>query len=148
MAEENQAPDYAAEIESLKAQLKATTEKAERFAKHREETRIEYAAAQAAWKTEKVSWRLQRRGVDPELAEVLARTAPEDEKALEAFEAKWAEKFKAPEAPEAPPEPKPAEQPAPPKTIMVPPRPGIATPNQPSDPRARLMEGLAALTKR
>jgi hypothetical protein len=147
MAEDTpQTTDHAAEIESLRAQLKAATEKVERFAKQREEARAELGAAKADWRTREVAWRLQQKGVDKDFAEVLARQAPDDDK-LEEFEARWTEKFKAPTPVDVPKEePKPEPKPAQP-VIMVPPRPGIVTPTEPADPQARLMSRLAEVTR-
>jgi hypothetical protein len=148
MAEDTpQTTDHAAEIESLRAQLKAATEKVERFAKQREEARAELGAAKADWRTKEVAWRLQQKGVDKDYAEELARYAPADDK-LEEFEARWTEKFKPPPAPAEAPKEEPAPEPKPAQpVIMVPPRPGIATPTEPADPRERLMARLGEISK-
>jgi len=147
MAEEAQSTDYAAEIESLKAQLKAATEKAERFSKQREEARAELGSARSEWRVKEISWRLQRKGIDPDFAEVLAKQAPEDAK-LDEFETRWTEKFKpAPAAEPAKAEPE-AVSPPPQPVFMVPPRPGIVTPTEPADPQARLMARLGEVAKK
>lgn len=115
--------------EVLYKRLRAAEEKADRFARQRDEAKAANEALRGEVRKERIGYRLQLAGIDPDLVPLLAEKAPADEE-LDTYIGKWATKF--------------AKSPQ----IVSPPRPGNQPGTPPLNPVDDLMRSLDAAAKR